>query len=107
MPLDDDELNEILDELVKDGSIIEYQGKFYARGMEPEEARKAAGPDERTYLLFGGHLDGGKIVLPRDTSAYLAFLGLRWSVYRRRGTDRLIHAGYAATRGEAETLISD
>ena len=89
MPLDDDELNEILDELVKDGSIIEWQGKFYARGMEPEEARKAAGPDERTYLLFGGHLDGGK------------------SVYRRRGTDRLIHAGYAATRAEAEELISD
>lgn len=69
-----------------------------------------SGTDEpRVFIMLGGHLDGLRLELPRKSFAYFAFLGFRWSIYRRvKGKcDRMTHVGYAATREDAEKLIAD
>jgi hypothetical protein len=65
--------------------------------------------DPRTFVMLGGHLDGIKLDLPHRSFAYFAFLGFRWSVYRRvKGAlDRMAHVGYAGTREDAEKLIRE
>jgi hypothetical protein len=102
-----EEFREVLRELIEDGAIIEHDGRFYARGFEPEEARKHR-PDEERYEMMGGPMDGAKIGLTANCSHVVYFIGTQWVIYVRYGDqNRMIHIGNCDTEEEADRLIED
>lgn len=107
MPVDPEEFREVLRELIEDGAIIEHNGKFYARGFEPEEARKL-NMNEEQFEMMGGAMDGAKIGLARDCTHVIYFIGVSWVIYVRYGDQRrMIHIGNCETEEEADRLIED
>lgn len=107
MPVDPEEFREVLRELVEGGSIVEHEGRFYARGFEPEEARKVNPKDEQ-FEMMGGPMDGARIGLSRDCTHVVYFIGVSWVIYVRYGDqNRMIHIGNCETEEEADRLIED
>jgi hypothetical protein len=107
MPVDPEEFREVLRELIEDGAIIEHNGKFYARGFEPEEARKL-NMNEEQFEMMGGAMDGAKIGLAKDCTHVIYFIGVSWVIYVRYGDQRrMIHIGNCETEEEADRLIQD
>lgn len=107
MPIEPDEFREVLRDLIAEGALVEHDGRFYARGFEPEEARKGR-EHEHQYELLWGPMDGARIGLTKDCTHVVFFIGASWVVYIRMGTGpRMFHCGNCATEEEADRLIDD
>jgi hypothetical protein len=107
MPIDPEEFREVLRELVAQGSIIEHDGRFYARGFEPEEARKTRDGEE-PFELIAGPLDGARIGLTPNCTHAVFFIGVSWVIYVRFGDGRrMMHIGNCETEEQVDRLIED
>lgn len=91
--------------LVAAGYFVEYQGRSFLLGCEPQEARRPPMVHERAFLFIGGPIDGGGINLHCHAQRYVGYTGVRWFAYVRLGPlYRMTYLGSAETREAAEGL---